>query len=152
MNALATGIVFLGAITAYVIHVVTGTDLVTMVGILYGAVTNTPGLGAAQQTFSDALASGAVGAEYADGVENIALGYAVAYPLGVVGVILTIVMIGYLFVINSAKELAKIQQESSSSENNAQRESIVVNNPSVFCKTIQKMKKNIKKKIVVSRL
>ena len=48
LNALATGIVFLGAITAYVIHVVTGTDLVTMVGILYGAVTNTPGLGAAQ--------------------------------------------------------------------------------------------------------
>ena len=152
LNALATGIVFLGAITAYVIHVVTGTDLVTMVGILYGAVTNTPGLGAAQQTFSDALASGAVGLEYADGVENIALGYAVAYPLGVVGVILTIVMIRYLFGINSAKELAKIQQESSSSENNAQRESIVVNNPSVFGKTIQELHSLIDRSFVVSRL
>ena len=51
----ATAIVLLGVATAYVIHVVTGTPIPTMVGILSGAVTNTPGLGAAQQAYADAL-------------------------------------------------------------------------------------------------
>lgn len=152
LNALATGIVLLGCITAYIIHVVTGTDMVTMVGILYGAVTNTPGLGAAQQTFTDAVASGAVPAESAGGAESIALGYAVAYPLGVVGVILTIVLVKYLFGINAAKEIERIKEESSAVENSAQRESIVVNNPSLFGKTIQELHGLIERSFVVSRL
>ena len=53
LNMLATGIVLLGVVTTYVIHVVTGLPITTMVGILSGAVTNTPGLGAAQQAYSD---------------------------------------------------------------------------------------------------
>ena len=73
----AVAIVLLGVATAYVVHLATGTPIPTMVGILSGAVTNTPGLGAAQQAYTDAL-----------GIEDptIALGYAVAYPLGVVGI------------------------------------------------------------------
>lgn len=78
LNMLAAGIVFLGVVTTYIIHVVTGLPITTMVGILSGAVTNTPGLGAAQQAYSDMA-----------GVNDptIALGYAVAYPLGVIGII-----------------------------------------------------------------
>ena len=57
MNLLATMIVLLGCATAIVIHFVTGEDLVVMTGILCGAVTNTPGLGAAQQTYSDVMVS-----------------------------------------------------------------------------------------------
>ena len=82
----ATAIVLLGVATAYVIHVVTGTPIPTMVGILSGAVTNTPGLGAAQQAYADA--SG-----FSD--PSVALGYAVAYPLGVVGIIFTMIFIRY---------------------------------------------------------
>ena len=54
LNAVAVMIVLMGVIIAYIIHLVTGTSLVTMVGVLCGAVTNTPGLGAAQQTYLEA--------------------------------------------------------------------------------------------------
>lgn len=69
-----------------------------MVGIMSGAVTNTPGLGAAQQAFSDLHA----GAEAPD----IATGYAVAYPLGVVGAILTLLLLRFLLRIDPQREEA----------------------------------------------
>lgn len=53
LNLLAATIILLGCVICYAIHVVTGEELTTMVGVLSGAVTNTPGLGAAQQTISD---------------------------------------------------------------------------------------------------
>ena len=90
LNLLATGVVFLGVITAYIIHLITDTPIATMVGILSGAVTNTPGMGAAQQTFTDI--TGATD-------PTIATAYAVAYPLGVVGIILTLVLFRYIFKI-----------------------------------------------------
>lgn len=70
-------------ITALIIHYITGIPIPTMVGILSGAVTNTPGLGAAQQAYSDMTG-------ISD--ETIALGYAVAYPLGVIGIILSMIL------------------------------------------------------------
>jgi len=98
LNLLAVGLVFLGSATAYVIHIVTGESLSAMIGVLYGAVTNTPGLGAAQQTFSD-INDGTSNAIYAQG-------YAVAYPLGVVGIILSIIIIRYIFHVDFDKEQA----------------------------------------------
>ena len=101
----AVAIVLLGVATAYVVHLVTGTPIPTMVGILSGAVTNTPGLGAAQQAYTDAL-----------GIEDptIALGYAVAYPLGVVGIIFTMIFIRYALRVKFEKEdegLAALSRE-----------------------------------------
>ena len=96
LNLLAAGIVFLGAFIAYLIHIVTGEDLNAMIGVLYGAVTNTPGLGAAQQTYSD-MHNGETNSIFAQG-------YAVAYPLGVVGIILSIILIRVIFRINFQKE------------------------------------------------
>ena len=87
----AVAIVLLGVATAYVVHLATGTPIPTMVGILSGAVTNTPGLGAAQQAFSDLHA----GADAPD----IATGYALAYPLGVIGAILTLLALRYLCLL-----------------------------------------------------
>ena len=79
LNLLATLLVLSGVgVTALLIRL-TGIDGPTMVGVMSGAVTNTPGLGAAQQAFADATAGDP---------SCIALGYAVAYPLGVVGAIL----------------------------------------------------------------
>ena len=88
LNMLALAIVFLGGLTTYIIHFITKTDLATMVGIFSGAVTSTPSLGAAQQTFKETF-----------GTENpsIALGYAVTYPLGVVGVIISSILIKNIF-------------------------------------------------------
>ena len=95
MVGCAVAIVAIGAFAAYIIHLVTGTPMTTMVGVMSGAVTNTPGLGAAQQAFVDAT-----------GVNDptIALGYAVAYPLGVVGVILTLIAIRYITKVNFEEE------------------------------------------------
>ena len=66
LNLLASGIILLGSVTAYAIHLITDTDLNAMIGVLYGAVTNTPGLGAAQQTYSD-MHDGAVNSVFAQG-------------------------------------------------------------------------------------
>ena len=102
LNMLAAGIVLLGCATAYVIHLVSGVDIATMTGVLFGAVTNTPGLGAAEQTYQDIT-----------GVANpdIASGYAMAYPLGVVGIIFSLLLIRWLFRIKLEKEEAQVKAE-----------------------------------------
>ncbi|MBQ6763852.1 MAG: putative transporter [Paludibacteraceae bacterium] len=102
LNILAAGIVLLGCVTAYVIHVLSGTDIATMTGVLFGAVTNTPGLGAAQQTYQDLT-----------GVSNpdIASGYAMAYPLGVVGILFSMLLIRWVFRIKMDQEEEKVAAE-----------------------------------------
>lgn len=84
LNGLATLMILFGAATTLAIIKFTGTDGPTMVGVMSGAVTNTPGLGAAQQAFVEATGGNP---------SRIALGYAVAYPLGVVGCILAFILI-----------------------------------------------------------
>ena len=102
LNILAASIVLLGCVTAYIIHLVSGTDIATMTGVLFGAVTNTPGLGAAEQTFQDLT-----------GVANpdIASGYAMAYPLGVVGIIVSLLLLRWFFRVKLDKEEAQVQAE-----------------------------------------
>lgn len=102
LNMLAASIVVLGCVTAYVIHLLSGTDIATMTGVLFGAVTNTPGLGAAQQTFQDMT-----------GVSNpdIASGYAMAYPLGVVGILFSMLVIRWVFRIKMDKEEEQVKAE-----------------------------------------
>lgn len=127
LNLLASGIVLLGVLTALVIHYVSGTPIPTMVGILSGAVTNTPGLGAAQQAYSDIFGT-------AD--DTIALGYAVAYPLGVIGIILSMIAIRYLFRVNFDGENQKLEKEDTAHANEAKPISLVVKNPAIFGKSI----------------
>jgi len=99
----------------------------TMVGILSGAVTNTPGLGAAQQAYQDMYG-------VADG--TIALGYAVAYPLGDIGIILAIILVRYLFKVNFDKEKEQLDNEDLSHQNEAMHISLLVKNPAIFNKTV----------------
>ena len=102
LNMLALSIVLLGCLTALAIHWISGEDIATMTGVLFGAVTNTPGLGAAEQTFHDMT-----GAANPD----IASGYAMAYPLGVVGIILSLLAIKWFFRIKIDKEEAQVAAE-----------------------------------------
>ena len=101
LNLLAMLVVFLGVVITIILHFVTGTPITSMVGILSGAVTNTPGLGAAQQANSDL-----------NGIDapEIALGYAVAYPLGVVGIILSLIALKYILRINTKTEEAEAER------------------------------------------
>lgn len=86
------------------------TSISQMVGIMQGAVTNTPGLGAAQQTFLQVVPDGG------NVSQQMSMGYAAAYPLGVIGIILTMIIIKVIFKIDNAKETAELEAESSNSE------------------------------------
>ncbi len=81
------------------------TSLEQLVGIMSGAVTNTPGLGAAQQTVLQ------VNPEAYDTGQQMSMGYAAAYPLGVVGIILTMIIIRKLFKINVDKEIKEVEAD-----------------------------------------
>ena len=84
LNILASVVIICGIGITISIFVLTEIPITTIVGIMSGAVTNTPGLGAAQQAYSDQSGQTA---------PDIALGYAVAYPLGVIGCIITFIII-----------------------------------------------------------
>ena len=144
LNLLACGIIFLGVITAIVLHYVSGIPVPTMVGILSGAVTNTPGLGAAQQAYSDM---------YGTTDETIALGYAVAYPLGVIGIILAMLFVRYVFKVSFARETADLEQHEEHPSNEAKPISLVVKNPAVFGKTVGEMSSLLEhREFVISRI
>lgn len=143
LNMLASGVVLLGVLITYIIHLVTGLPIATMVGILSGAVTNTPGLGAAQQTFTDVTGTSD---------PTIATAYAVAYPLGVVGIIMSIVLFRYIFKINFAKENSKLDDNDASKMMEAHMFSLKVMNPSIFGKNIREVKRLIDKEFVISRV
>ena len=88
MNLLAVMNILLAVAATWAISAFTGESLSTMVGVMSGAVTNTPGLGAAQQTFIDTAVAGGTSALAAGEVSgHLASAYAVAYPIGVIGVI-----------------------------------------------------------------
>ncbi len=140
--SLASLIVFLGVLTAYILHVVTGVDIPTMVGILSGAVTNTPGLGAAQQAYTDST-----------GITdpNISLGYAVAYPLGVVGIILSMLLLRYLLRIDFKREdegLAAISNDQKMPE----KFSIEFTNSELDGKKVSYVSQMINRAFVISRI
>ncbi len=106
MNLLAVSVVLLGVGVAVVLYYILDgrVSMPMMVGILSGAVTNTPGLGAAQETLRQLSESGAVGE-----APQIALGYAVAFPLGVTGIILSLMLIRLVFRIDLKKENQRIK-------------------------------------------
>ena len=144
LNMLAAGTVLLGVTTMLAIHYITGTPIPTMVGILSGAVTNTPGLGAAQQAYTDI--TGAPGS-------GIALGYAVAYPLGVVGIILSIVAIRWFFRINLAKETEDMAEKNDEHMHGAKTISLQVKNPAVFGKKVGELAGLLEhREFVISRI
>ena len=101
LNMLAMSIVFLGCVTAFIIHLISGESIAVMTGVLFGAVTNTPGLGAAQEAFSGTGADPSI----------LASGYAMAYPLGVVGIIVSILLIRWFFRIKLDAEEKKVEAE-----------------------------------------
>ena len=140
--ACAASVVLLGGITTYIIHLVTGTPLPTMVGIMSGAVTNTPGLGAAQQAYTDATGIND---------ESVALGYAVAYPLGVVGIILSMIAVRFITRVDYVEE-NKALAAISSERNFAERISIEFTNSTLEIYTIAHMRELIYRSFVISRI
>ena len=143
LNMLALGIVLFGVLITLVIHYAGGIQMQTMVGIMSGAITNTPGLGAAQQAYTDVK-----------GINDstIAMGYAVAYPLGVLGIILSILLLRYIFRINPEKEMDELKKMSATDEEQIELVSVEVNNPAIFGRNIAEIRQLIDRRFVVSRV
>ena len=136
MNLLALGLVVLAVATTYVIHLLSGENLGIMTGIMSGAVTNTPGLGAAQQTLSDATGVPAERAALvADAATGIASAYAVAYPLGVLGAIAVLLLSKVLFKVDLDREKEQASQ-GEKARGSAYRLACRVENPALFGKTV----------------
>lgn len=136
MNLLAVGLVVLAVVITYIIHLISGEDLGTMTGIMSAAVTNTPGLGAAQQTLVDAtMATGGSPERAASASAGIASAYAVAYPLGVLGAIAVVIATKAAFKIDLKKEKEKAEKDKDI-EANAYRLACKVENPAIFGKSI----------------
>ena len=152
LNMLAVALVLLGVITTYVIHLVTGENLVTLTGVMSGAVTNTPGLGAAQQTYLDATAGSFVHEiNSAEVASSLASGYAVAYPIGVLGVILVLMLTKSIFRVDLKKEENEMHSKETGMDS-PQRVAFCVKNPAIFGKTILDVSHAIHNKFIISRV
>ena len=152
MNLLAIMNVLLAVAVTWTISAVSGEDLKTMVGVMSGAVTNTPGLGAAQQTLVDVAASSGISpVEASRAASELASGYAVAYPIGVIGVILVLLFGKNLFKIDATKELAELEAHESS-EGQARRMHVAVENPAIFGKKLSEILHGFGGEFVVSRI
>lgn len=129
------GIYFLGNVN----------DKAALVGIMSGAVTNTPGLAAAQQTISELTGDGAQ-------VNTMAQGYAAAYPLGVVGIIAAMLVIRSIFRIKVDKEVQIIEEDERNSQLKPYILTLKVTNALVEGQTLMQLHNIISANFVVSRL
>lgn len=120
-------------------------DINALVGVMSGAVTNTPGLAAAQQAVTQITNSG-------EQANLMAQGYAAAYPLGVVGIILSMFVIKGIFRINTENEIKEIEQEHESSMLKPDFLSIEVTNKLVDGLTLVRLHDVITCNFVVSRI
>lgn len=137
LNMLAVGVVLIGTVMTVLGSYGLGVSLPDMVGILCGATTNTPALGAAQQTLKQ------MGIE----ANTPALGCAVAYPLGVVGVILGILLIRKMLV---RKEDLEVKEKDD--VNKPYIVAFQVHNPAIFNMSIKDIAQLSYPKFVISRL
>ena len=133
--AIVIGIYFLGNVN----------DKAALVGIMSGAVTNTPGLAAAQQTISELTGDGAQ-------VNTMAQGYAAAYPLGVVGIIAAMLVIRSIFRIKVDKEVQIIEEDERNSQLKPYILTLKVTNALVEGQTLMQLHNIISANFVVSRL
>lgn len=139
LNMMALLVVLIGSVMTLLLHWGTGVSLPDMVGVLSGAVTNTPALGAAQQSLLQ------MGMD--DASSGMALSCAVTYPLGVVGVILAVIVLRKIF----NPGLHKVSDTSA-----AGRKTVIVGflatNPGVFGKTVQEIARSSSRRFVISRI
>lgn len=137
LNMLALAVVALGTLLTVVGSLTTGISLPDMVGILCGATTNTPALGAAQQTLKQL------------GMESStpALGCAVAYPIGVIGVILSVLLIRKALVRKDDLEVAVKDDHKK-----IYVAAFQVHNPAIFNKSVKDIAQMSHSKFVISRL
>ncbi len=145
LNILATGIVILGFVVAICLKMVFNIPAPVITGIMCGAGTNTPGLGAAQQVIQEQLSN-------AELTELTGMGYAVAYPFGIIGIILTMLIIRWVFRIKTENEAKDFSQKISGVSGNPEAVNLEVNNQALVGKTIAFFREAMSGEFVLSRI
>lgn len=148
LNGLAVWIILLNIVVALAIYFgIGGVAPNEIVGILSGAVTNTPGLGAAQQALIETQgdAAGALN-------ESMAMGYAAAYPLGVVGIILSIILVKVIFKVNIKHDAKEIEDDNANSLLKPHVVTYKVTNKLIFDRSIKRLHDIMDRNFVISRL
>jgi putative transport protein len=145
MNLMAVGIVMLNVAIVITLYYTTDASIIELVGVMSGAVTNTPGLAAAQQAV-------AANPAYPDAANTLSMGYAAAYPLGVCGIILAMLVIRWVFKVNTADESQKLVDEANKSVQAPMMQTIQVTNELVNGRTIAQLLDIVHCDFVVSRL
>ena len=144
LNLLSIIVIAISIMTTLGIFYASGTSITSMAGILSGAVTNTPGLGAAQQAFSDLRHIDA---------PSIAAGYAIAYPMGVLGVILSFIILRYALRINKNEEEAQAKRGFGHLEAMTLNTfSIKVTNKMIFGDTVKEIRHLLKRDFMISQI
>ena len=149
LNGLAAGAILLNILVMFACYYIffdtsDKMNLPMMVGTLYGAVTNTPGLGAANE---------ALGTVFGDNAPQIASAYACAYPLGVIGIILGIILIRYICSVKLEKEEARLKaMEETAANKKPYKMYLEVTNKYLEGKTLLQVHDFLNRDFVVSRL
>ncbi len=149
LNGLAVLLILLGiGVTLSLFGIFHGEISIPMlVGIMQGAVTNTPGLGAAQEALRQLSEAG----ELAGPIPSIGLGYAVAYPMGVIGILLTFIILRFVFRIKLDKEEASLKEQKESHET-PNWITIKITNDSLIDCTLSQCQSMIRRQFIASRL
>jgi putative transport protein len=146
LNLMAASIVLMGAAVAVAISVLAGIDMATIVGVFAGATTNTPALGAAQEALKS------IAGDAAGRADLPALGYAVAYPFGVIGIILIMLLFRAAFRINLEREAEVFKADHRKGEDKVSRMNIRVENPNLEGVRLDRIPGLNELGVVVSRL
>jgi putative transport protein len=144
LNLLAAGIVLGGFAIAWLFHVYGGIATPIVAGIMSGAVTNTPGLGAAQQLLAE------YGGNEAAAVAG--MGYALAYPFGIVGIIMTMLLVRLVFRISIDREASDYDRQINDNRQKLESVTITVSNPNLIGHDIGYIRQVIDKEFVISRI
>lgn len=144
LNLLALAVVLLACVCTIVLHYTTGIDMSTLAGVMSGAVTSTPSLAAVQQAYSDLT-----------GTMNpdIATGYAVSYPLSIVGLILAFELIRKCFRVSLPEEEKRLREAASQEQEEPVCVDVMLNNPQIDELTMRELIRLCPvKEIIVSRV
>ncbi len=149
LNGLACLLILLGiGVTLSLFYIFNGSISIPMlVGIMQGAVTNTPGLGAAQEALRQLSEAG----ELVGPIPSIGLGYAVAYPMGVIGILLSFIILRGIFRVKLEKEEEALKSQTETSET-PNWISIKVTNESLVDCTLSQCQSMIRRQFIASRL
>jgi putative transport protein len=144
LNLLSIGVVLGGFGVACLIYKIAELPPTVIVGVMCGAVTNTPSLGAAQQILAE-QGAGALASE-------TGMAYAVAYPFGIMGVIIAMILIRRIYQIDAGAEARNYTEALGNSEAKLYSVEITVVNPVLYGKSIKYVKHVMDGELAVSRI